>query len=263
MIVASHAHAFLAGVVDLSWQSTPVEKCDSPVVSFSPGAHQCWPAIYPRTQLAAIPSFPLLTEDITRWLNISIGEIAGADEGSTGLNCHWMELNNYTALHLAAASGNAGIIDKLVASGADIDAECLQRVHPMPTSFGIKIPLFSTPEPMIFKCTALRLARYGNHSPVTLPNARRVLQRFDFFHRFVFHPLQGGKLRALLLHELCQVGRQAGGLRRRRQGLSLPPQHGVEIPRLDNFPFLCHAITEEVAHISPLPPKLVLEDADY
>lgn len=83
------------------------------------------------------------------------------------------------------------------------------------------------------------------------------------FHRFLFYPLQGGKLRALLLHELCQVGRQAGGLRRRRQGLSLPPQHGVEIPGLDNFPFMCHAITEEVAHISPLPPKLVLEDADY
>jgi len=42
---------------------------------------------------------------VCRWLNISIGEIAGADEEATGLNAHWMELNNYTALHLAAASG--------------------------------------------------------------------------------------------------------------------------------------------------------------
>lgn len=78
------------------------------------------------------------------------------------MNCHWMELNNYTALHLAAASGNAGIIDKLVEAGADINAECLQRVHPMPTSFGIKLPIFSTPEPIVYKCTALRLARAAN-----------------------------------------------------------------------------------------------------
>ena len=48
-----------------------------------------------------------------KWINITVGEVAGADEHSTGLNVHWMELNNYTALHLAAASGNAGIIDKV------------------------------------------------------------------------------------------------------------------------------------------------------
>jgi hypothetical protein len=48
-----------------------------------------------------------------KWMNISVGEIAGADEYTTGLNVHWMELNNYTALHLAAASGNAAVIDKV------------------------------------------------------------------------------------------------------------------------------------------------------
>ena len=48
-----------------------------------------------------------------QWMNITVGEIAGADEYTTGLNVHWMELNNYTALHLAAASGNAAIIDKV------------------------------------------------------------------------------------------------------------------------------------------------------
>jgi len=94
-----------------------------------------------------------------RWLNISIGEIAGADDAHTGLNAHWMELNNYTALHLAAACGNAGVIDALMAAGADINVECLQRVHPFPSTQGGLLPFLTRSEPLIFKCTALRLAR--------------------------------------------------------------------------------------------------------
>ena len=97
-----------------------------------------------------------------RWLNISVGEIAGADEAHTGLNAHWMELNNYTALHLAAACGNAGIIDALLEAGADINVECLQRVHPFPTNNGGVLPFLTIPRPLIFKCTALRLARAAN-----------------------------------------------------------------------------------------------------
>ena len=97
-----------------------------------------------------------------RWLNISIGEIAGADEAHTGLNAHWMELNNYTALHLAAACGNAGIIDALLEAGADINVECLQRVHPFPAHQGSMLSFLTLAKPMIFKCTALRLARAAN-----------------------------------------------------------------------------------------------------
>jgi len=97
-----------------------------------------------------------------RWLNISIGEIAGADEAHTGLNAHWMELNNYTALHLAAACGNAGIIDALMEAGADINVECLQRVHPFPTHHGSSLSFLTRAKPMIFKCTPLRLARAAN-----------------------------------------------------------------------------------------------------
>ena len=97
-----------------------------------------------------------------RWLNISIGEIAGADEAHTGLNAHWMELNNFTALHLAAACGNAGIIDALLEAGADINAECLQRVHPFPTHHGSMLSFLTNAKPMIFKCTPLRLARAAN-----------------------------------------------------------------------------------------------------
>lgn len=97
-----------------------------------------------------------------KWVNISMGEIAGADEAHCGLNLQWMELNNFTALHLAAASGNAGIIDMLVAKGADINAECLQRIHPFPPSSGMRLPFFSQRRPLIFKCTPLRLARAAN-----------------------------------------------------------------------------------------------------
>ena len=97
-----------------------------------------------------------------RWLNISVGEIAGADEAHTGLNAHWMELNNYTALHLAAASGNAGIIDLLLEAGADINVECLQRIDPFPAKNGGWLWFLTEPEPKIFKCTPLRLARAAN-----------------------------------------------------------------------------------------------------
>jgi len=97
-----------------------------------------------------------------RWLNISIGEIAGCDEAHTGLNAHWMELNNYTALHLAAACGNAGIIDVLREAGADLNVECLQRVHPFPTHRKGILPLLTGADPLIFKCTPLRLARAAN-----------------------------------------------------------------------------------------------------
>ena len=97
-----------------------------------------------------------------RWLNISMGEIAGADEAHTGLNAHWMELNNYTALHLAAACGNAGIIDVLLEAGADINTECLQRVYPFPTESGGVLPFLTIAKPLIFKCTPLRLARAAN-----------------------------------------------------------------------------------------------------
>ena len=97
-----------------------------------------------------------------RWLNISMGEIAGADDAHTGLNAHWMELNNYTALHLAAACGNAGIIDVLLEAGADINTECLQRVYPFPTQNGGVLPVLTIARPLIFKCTPLRLARAAN-----------------------------------------------------------------------------------------------------
>ena len=97
-----------------------------------------------------------------RWLNISIGEIGGCDEAHTGLNAHWMELNNYTALHLAAACGNAGIIDVLREAGADLNVECLQRVHPFPTHRKGIFPLLTGADPLIFKCTPLRLARAAN-----------------------------------------------------------------------------------------------------
>lgn len=68
---------------------------------------------------------------------------AGADEAHTGLNAHWMQLNNYTALHLAAACGNAGIIDALLQAGADINVECLQRVHPFPSQNGGWLPFLT------------------------------------------------------------------------------------------------------------------------
>lgn len=97
-----------------------------------------------------------------RWLNISMGEIAGADDAHTGLNAHWMELNNYTALHLAAACGNAGMIDVLLGAGADINTECLQRVYPFPTQNGGVVPFLTIASPLIFKCTPLRLARAAN-----------------------------------------------------------------------------------------------------
>ncbi|EKX50023.1 hypothetical protein GUITHDRAFT_104421 [Guillardia theta CCMP2712] len=97
-----------------------------------------------------------------KWKNITVGEIAGFDESQTGLNVHWMELNNYTALHLAAACGNAAIIDKLIEYGADINVECLQRINPFPTAFGFKIPLLSVNKPLIYKCTPLRIARAAN-----------------------------------------------------------------------------------------------------
>ena len=55
-------------------------------------------------------------------------------EKSTGLNVHWMELNNYTALHLAAASGNAAIIDKVRCRrcGAPARAAAVTPVVPAP-----------------------------------------------------------------------------------------------------------------------------------
>ncbi|KAJ1474836.1 hypothetical protein T484DRAFT_1910747 [Baffinella frigidus] len=94
-----------------------------------------------------------------KWVNISMGEIAGADEAHCGLNAQWMELNNFTAIHLAAAAGNAGIIDMLVEKGADFNAECLQRMHPFPSLMGLSVPFASQPVPIIYKCTPLRLAR--------------------------------------------------------------------------------------------------------
>lgn len=47
------------------------------------------------------------------WRNISVGEPQGADASYTGMNLAWFELNNYTAIHLATACGNPGIIEKV------------------------------------------------------------------------------------------------------------------------------------------------------